>query len=126
MLEWLYCEQGSPTSLVRTLPNAGDHTNPHKPILVAKSRTLPLIPQLCRKVHEYFIEYNPIIYTKISWYSPILMFHSQINICHQQTQNVDHVPLKIREKRILLAELLGFSLCEIAIMEDTLTPCSKW
>lgn len=40
------------------------------------------------------------------------MFHSQINICQQQRQNVDHMPLKICEGRILLAELLEFSLCD--------------
>lgn len=54
------------------------------------------------------------------------MFHSQINICQQQRQNVDHMPLKICEGRILLAELLEFSLCETAIMEDSLTPWPKW
>lgn len=71
---------------------------------------LPLISQLRHKVREYVIEYSLVIYAKLSWYSPILMFHSQINICQQQRQNVDHVPLKICEERILLPELLGFSL----------------
>lgn len=54
---------------------------------------LPLISQLRHKVHV--IEYSLVIYAKLSWYSPILMFHSQINICQQQRQNVAHVPLKM-------------------------------
>lgn len=87
---------------------------------------LPLISQLCHKVHEYSIAYSPIILTKFSWYSPILMFRSQTHTCQQQRQNVDHVPLKVYEEQILLAELPGFGLCEITITEDGLTPCCTW
>lgn len=87
---------------------------------------LPLISQLCCKVHEYSIAYSPIILTKFSWYSPILTFPSQTNTCQQQRQNVDHMPLKMCEEQILLAELLGFHLCKITIIEHGLTPCSTW
>ncbi|KAJ7417372.1 Zinc finger C4H2 domain-containing protein [Pitangus sulphuratus] len=44
----------------------------------------------------------------------------------KERQNVDHMPLKLCEEQILLAELLGFGLSEIAIMEDNLTPFSTW